>query len=262
MGRAKETKRMRDEAREARKSDRLRKAAEKFADEREHTAPALRPMNKKQQKYLDYLGSRKIIIVNGVFGSGKTFMASAYAGDLLRKNEIDKIIVARPYVQTGKTSGFKPGNAMQKLWPYLRSMMDTICRRVGKGAFAAMLGDGQNSRIEICEVESIRGRSFDERCFVLIDEAQQTNPEEMLSIITRISDQATLVIMGDNSQRDIPGKSGLAWVTDFFTRHPDPEVGMISFDNPDDVVRSGLGRQIALNLIEDRANHIWTPVSE
>lgn len=98
MGRAKETKRMRDEAREARKSDRLRKAAEKFADEREHTAPALRPMNKKQQKYLDYLGSRKIIIVNGVFGSGKTFMASAYAGDLLRKNEIDKIIVARPYV--------------------------------------------------------------------------------------------------------------------------------------------------------------------
>lgn len=77
MGRAKETKRMRDEAREARKSDRLRKAAEKFADEREHTAPALRPMNKKQQKYLDYLGSRKIIIVNGVFGSGKTFMASA-----------------------------------------------------------------------------------------------------------------------------------------------------------------------------------------
>lgn len=118
-------------------------------------------------------------------------------------------------------------------------MMDTICRRVGKGAFAAMLGDGQNSRIEICEVESIRGRSFDERCFVLIDEAQQTNPEEMLSIITRISDQATLVIMGDNSQRDIPGKSGLAWVTDFFTRHPDPEVGMISFDSPDDVVRSG-----------------------
>ena len=56
--------------------------------------------------------------------------------------------------------------------------------------------------------------------------------------------------------------SGLAWVTDFFTRHPDEEVGMVDFDSPDDVVRSGIGRQIALNLIDDRKNKIWTPVSE
>lgn len=262
MGRSRETRRMREDAKEARKTERMKHAAEKFAEEREYNAPAIRPLNKKQGLYLHFLQTKKIVIVNGVFGSGKTFMASAFAGQQLRKNEIDKIVVARPYVQTGKTSGFKPGNAMQKLWPYLRSMMDTIRRQVGGGAFAAMLGDGQNSRIEICEVESIRGRSFDERCFVLIDEAQQTSPEEMLSIITRVSDQATLVIMGDNSQRDIAGRSGLAWVTDFFTRHPDEEVGMVDFDSPDDVVRSGIGRQIALNLIEDRKNKIWTPVSE
>ena len=261
MGRAKETKRARSEAKEARKADRMRKAAEKFSSEREHSAPPLNPINNKQKEYLEYLRSHRIIIVNGVFGSGKTYMASAYAADQLRQNKIDKIIVARPYVQTGKTSGFKPGTSLEKLLPYVRNMLDTIRKHVGNGVYGSLLGNGSNSRIEVQEVESIRGRSFDESSFLLIDEAQQTSPEEMLSIVTRISDQCTLVIMGDDSQRDIPGKSGLSWAIDFFTRHKMEGVGIVDFNSPDDVVRSGIGRDIAHALIEDRANNIWTPVA-
>ena len=203
-----------------------------------------------------------IVIAKGIFGTGKTYLASAYAADLLRKNELDKIIVARPYVQTGKTSGFKPGTSLEKLFPYVRNMLDTIRKRMGDGAYYNALKDGLNGRIEVQELESIRGRSFDERSYLLIDEAQQSTPEEMLSIITRISDNCTLVVMGDASQKDIHGISGLEWVEDFLSRNGIAGVGIVNFDNPDDdIVRGGMVRDIAKALIADRAEGRYTPLA-
>lgn len=261
MGRSKEARATKLSVRQQQRAERQAKHHPKFDEER-NSAPPLTPLNDKQQDYLHKLQTCNIVIAKGIFGTGKTYLASAYAADLLRKNELDKIIVARPYVQTGKTSGFKPGTSLEKLFPYVRNMLDTIRKRMGDGAYYNALKDGLNGRIEVQELESIRGRSFDERSYLLIDEAQQSTPEEMLSIITRISDNCTLVVMGDASQKDIHGISGLEWVEDFLSRNEIAGVGIVNFDNPDDdIVRGGMVRDIAKALIADRAEGRYTPLA-
>ena len=261
MGRSKEARATKLSVRQQPRAERQAKHHPIFDEER-NSAPPLNPLNDKQQDYLHKLQTCNIVIAKGIFGTGKTYLASAYAADLLRKNELDKIIVARPYVQTGKTSGFKPGTSLEKLFPYVRNMLDTIRKRMGDGAYYNALKDGLNGRIEVQELESIRGRSFDERSYLLIDEAQQSTPEEMLSIITRISDNCTLVVMGDASQKDIHGISGLEWVEDFLSRNGIAGVGIVNFDNPDDdIVRGGMVRDIAKALIADRAEGRYTPLA-
>lgn len=232
---------------------------EKFREER--NLPPVRPMNSKQERYLEMLDSCRIVIVEGYFGTGKTYLASVVAADALRKREIDKVIVARPYVQTGKTSGFKPGTTLEKLYPYVRNILDTMKQRLGDAVFINSLKDGLRGSIEVQELESIRGRSFDERSFLLIDEAQQSTPEEMLSIITRISDDCTLVVMGDNSQKDIRGQSGLEWLIEFTQRHKLRGVGLVEFYDIEDIVRGGMVRDIAVGLIKDQDSDIPTPMS-
>lgn len=244
-------------ARNAKREEKGRTIKPKYEEER--SLPPVQPMNKKQEKYLELLRTCNIIIASGRFGTGKTYCPSAVAADELRKGHIDKIIVARPYVQTGRTSGFKPGSSLEKLYPYVRNMLDTMKKRMGDAAYSIALRDGITGAIEVQEVESIRGRSFDMPSFLIIDEAQQTTPEEMLSIITRIGDDCTLVVCGDDSQRDITGKSGLRWLIEFTERHNLQGVGYVEFNDPEDIVRGGLVREIALALDFDEKHNIPTP---
>jgi len=222
---------------------------EKFKEER--NLPPIQAKNPKQKRYLSLLKTCNVVIVEGLFGTGKSFLAACTAGDALRKGEVEKVIVARPYVQTGRTSGFKPGSSLEKLYPYVRNILDTMKDRMGEGAYTQALKDGLTGEIEVQELESIRGRSFDQPSFLIIDEAQQASPEEMKSIVTRISDECTLVLCGDDSQKDIKGQSGLAWFIDFAERHQLQGVGHISFNSPDDIVRGGLVRDIAIGLAKD-----------
>jgi phosphate starvation-inducible protein PhoH and related proteins len=238
------------EARWEKKEEKGREVKEKFHEERH--LPPVQGKTPKQKDYFSKLESCNIIIAEGLFGTGKSFCAAVSAGDKFRKGEVEKIIVARPYVQTGKTAGFRPGTTLDKLYPYVRNILDTIKWRIGNGAYATALSDGQNGQIEIQAIEDIRGRSFDQKSFLIIDEAQQTTPEEMESIVTRISDNCTLVLCGDDSQRDIQGISGLRWFKEFAVRHELPNVGFINFDHPDDIVRGGLVREIAWGLAKDK----------
>lgn len=224
---------------------------EKFKEER--NPPAIVAKTAKQREYLKMLNDPKIqvLCILGIHGSGKTFLAASVAADKFRKNEVEKIIVARPYVQTGKSSGAKPGSSLEKLYPYVRNVLDTIKQRIGTGAFEVALQDGSRGDIEVQEVESIRGRSFDSSSFLIIDEAQQTTPDEMLAIVTRISDNCKLVLCGDVNQRDLKGESGLEWFLNFAQRHNLQGVGMINFDQPEDVVRGGFVRDVAIGLMKD-----------
>lgn len=236
---------------------------DKFVEKKEDEvkrAP-IKAMTQKQQLYFDMLRDPDvhIIIATGLFGTGKTYLPSAYAADLLREHKIDKIIVARPYVQTGKTSGAKPGSSLQKLYPYVRTMLDTMRSRMGYGAFKIALDDGLQGTIEVQELESIRGRSFDERSYLILDEIQQSSPEEMLSIVTRVSDNCKLVLCGDLQQRDIEGTSGLSWFMDFAKRHNIRGIGIVDFNEVDDIVRGGIVKSIAVGLAKDETKGKWTP---
>lgn len=242
------------EARWDRKHAEGRVIKEKFLDER-NSPPPLLAKTEKQKEYLKLLNDPSVqaICVLGLHGAGKTFCASAVAADKFRKNEIEQIIVARAYVQTGKTSGFKPGTSLQKLYPYVRNVLDTIKERIGNGAYEIALKDGETGQIQVQEVESIRGRSFDHPSFLIIDEAQQTTVSEMTSIVTRISDQCKLVLCGDVRQKDIHGESGLEWFMNFSKRHNLKGVAVIDFSDPDDIVRGGLVKDIAIGLMKDNA---------
>jgi phosphate starvation-inducible PhoH-like protein len=228
-----------------------RKTKGKFKEQ--HQPSPIVAMTDKQKQYLDMLNDPNIqlIVCTGIFGCGKSYLSASVAADKFNKNEISKIIVARPYVQTGKSSGAKPGTALMKLYPYVRNVLDPIKQRLGKARFDIALDDGEHGSIEVQELESIRGRSFDEHSFLLIEESQQSTPEEMLAIITRISDKCKLVVSGDLNQRDIKGESGLKWLLDFVKRHNIRKVGIVNFDSPEDVVRGGLVREIAFGLVRD-----------
>lgn len=227
-------------------------AKEKFLDERNNLPPVV-AKTAKQKEYFRLLNDPEIqaIVVLGLHGTGKTYCAAVTAADMFRKNEIEEIIVARAYVQTGKTSGFKPGTSLQKLYPYVRNVLDTIKQRIGTGAYEVALKDGESGQIQVQEVESIRGRSFDRKSFLIIDEAQQTTKEEMKSIVTRVSDSCKLCLCGDVRQKDIQGESGLEWFMKFAQRHNLKGVAVIDFSDPSDIVRGGLVRDIAIGLMKD-----------
>lgn len=233
---------------------------EKFEEERWY--PPVQPLTAKQAKYMELLKTCNIIIVQGMFGTGKSYIASAMAADELRQGRTSKIIVARPYVETGKSSGSKPGSTLEKLYPFVRTMLDTIKSRMSFNAFQNQLKDGLTGSIEVQEVATIRGRSFDEDSWLILDESQQCTPEEMLSIVTRVSDKCKLVILGDLRQRDLKGTSGLSWLLDFVERHKIKGVGKIEFDSYEDIVRGGVVAEIAKGLARDRANGIKTPESQ
>lgn len=226
---------------------------EKFTHE--HSLAPIVAKTEKQKKYLAMLNDPdvQVIVCQGHFGVGKSYLSAIVAAEQYRKNLIQKIIVARPHVQTGKSSGLKPGTVLEKQYPYLRNVLDTIKQRLGAAAFEIALKDGEHGDIQVQELENIRGRSFDEPSFLLIEEAQQSTPEEMLAILTRIGDNCKLVVSGDLNQRDIKGDSGLKWLVDFVERHKIEGVGMINFDSVDDIVRSGLLKKVAIGLMKDGA---------
>lgn len=227
-------------------------AKEKFLGERNSLQPVV-AKTAKQKEYFRLLNDPEVqaIVVLGLHGTGKTYCAAVTAADMFRKNEIEEIVVARAYVQTGKTSGFKPGTSLQKLYPYVRNVLDTIKQRIGTGAYEVALKDGESGQIQVQEVESIRGRSFDRKSFLIIDEAQQTTKEEMKSIVTRVSDSCKLCLCGDVRQKDIQGESGLEWFMKFAQRHNLKGVAVIDFSDPSDIVRGGLVRDIAIGLMKD-----------
>ena len=228
-----------------------RKVNEKFSHE--HKNAPIVAKTEKQKKYLAMLNDPNIqlLVVLGLHGVGKSYLSATVAADKYMKNEIDKIIVARPYVQTGKSTGLKPGSSLDKMYAYVRNVLDPMRKRMGCAVFDIALADGQKGTIEVQEVESIRGRSFDERSWLMIEESQQTTPEEMLAIITRVSDSCKLICSGDLNQRDVKGESGLKWLLDFVQRHNIKGVGVVNFDSPDDIVRGGLVREIAVGLMKE-----------
>ena len=154
-----------------------RKINDKFVPER--TTGIVQAKTKKQELYLKYLRDKnvQVVIVSGLAGTGKTLLASHVAAEQWRAGEIEKIIVSRPYVQTGKTSGLKPGTSLEKMLPYVRNVLENIRRVVGHGAYNTALKDGVSGAIEVQELESIRGRSYDMPSMLIVDEAQQSTPD-------------------------------------------------------------------------------------
>lgn len=191
------------------------------------------PLTENQGRYLDALASEDQIVVIGPAGTGKTFMAATYAADEFREKRISKIILTRPNTPAGRSLGFFPGSAEEKMANWVRPLVNRIRRRLGDTLYEYAVKRGQ---IQILPFETMRGESVED-AVIILDEAQNTTPEEIEMFLTRQGRGSTVVVNGDIEQSDIDGASGLAVAIKLiragYVSSPIIEFGV------DDIVRSG-----------------------
>lgn len=160
-----------------------------------------------QQKYIEQINKNTIVFGVGPAGTGKTYLAVAMAVKAFRAKEVNRIILTRPAVEAGEKLGFLPGDLQQKVDPYLRPLYDALFEMLGADNFQKYQEKGN---IEVAPLAYMRGRTLDDS-FIILDEAQNTTPEQMKMFLTRLGFNSKIVVTGDITQIDLPDgkKSGL-----------------------------------------------------
>ena len=199
----------------------------------------VRGRGENQQKYLRSIVDHDISFGVGPAGTGKTYLAVASAVEALERDQVRRIILTRPAVESGERLGFLPGDLAQKIDPYLRPLYDALYEMMGFEKVARLM---ERNVIEVAPLAYMRGRSLNES-FIILDEAQNTTVEQMKMFLTRIGFGSKVVVTGDVTQIDLPrGQvSGLRQVIDILK---DVDGLGFSFFNPKDVVRHPLVKRI------------------
>jgi phosphate starvation-inducible PhoH-like protein len=166
----------------------------------------VRPKTAGQKRYTDAIATNVVTFGIGPAGTGKSYLAVALAVQALQAREADRIILTRPAVEAGERLGFLPGDIMAKVDPYLRPLYDALYDLLGPEGAQRLLERGT---IEVAPLAFMRGRTLN-RSFIILDEAQNTTPEQMKMFLTRIGFGSKVVVTGDVTQIDVPGgRSGL-----------------------------------------------------
>ena len=160
-----------------------------------------------QRKYIEAIKKNTVVMGVGPAGTGKTFLAVAMATKALRAKEVNRIILTRPAVEAGEKLGFLPGDLQNKIDPYLRPLYDALYEMLGPETYQKYVEKGT---IEIAPLAYMRGRTLDDS-FIILDEAQNTTPEQMKMFLTRLGFNSKAIVTGDITQIDLPfgKKSGL-----------------------------------------------------
>ncbi len=193
-----------------------------------------------QRNYVKAIKNKTIVFGIGPAGTGKTYLAVALAVAAFKANDVDKIILTRPAIEAGEKLGFLPGDLQTKVDPYLRPLYDALREMFGVESYMRLIERGI---IEIAPLAYMRGRTLNSS-FIILDEAQNTTPEQMKMFLTRLGENSKMVITGDDTQIDLPyGKSsGLEAVK--ILKDID-EIGICRFTDKD-VVRHELVQKIVL----------------
>ncbi|MGV8876079.1 MAG: PhoH family protein [Rhodoglobus sp.] len=171
---------------------------------------AIRPKTIGQSDYVDAIDNNTIVFGVGPAGTGKTYLAMAKAVQALQRKEVERIILSRPAIEAGERLGFLPGSLTDKIDPYLRPLYDALNDMMDPELVPKLLAAGT---VEVAPLAYMRGRTLN-NAFVVLDEAQNTTPEQMKMFLTRLGFGSTMVITGDVTQVDLPeGASGLTIVS-------------------------------------------------
>ncbi|WP_318211137.1 MULTISPECIES: PhoH family protein [unclassified Streptomyces] len=172
----------------------------------------IRPKTLNQKRYVDAIDKHTIVFGIGPAGTGKTYLAMAKAVQALQSKQVTRIILTRPAVEAGERLGFLPGTLYEKIDPYLRPLYDALHDMLDPDSIPKLMASGT---IEVAPLAYMRGRTLND-AFIILDEAQNTNPEQMKMFLTRLGFDSKIVITGDVTQVDLPNgtKSGLRQVRD------------------------------------------------
>lgn len=199
---------------------------------------SIRPKTLGQKNYVDAIDQHTIVFGIGPAGTGKTYLAMAKAVQALQRKEVSRIILTRPAVEAGERLGFLPGTLNDKIDPYLRPLFDALHEMLDAESVPKLMAAGT---IEVAPLAYMRGRTLNDS-FIILDEAQNTTPEQMKMFLTRLGFNSKMVVTGDITQIDLPGgTSGLRSAVAALT-----EVGDLNFSylTSEDVVRHSLVAKI------------------
>ncbi|HET9137850.1 PhoH family protein [Actinophytocola sp.] len=195
----------------------------------------IRPKTLNQKRYVDAIDAHTVVFCIGPAGTGKTYLAMAKAVQALQAKQVNRIILTRPAVEAGERLGFLPGTLFEKIDPYLRPLYDALHDMVDPESIPRLM---QAGTIEVAPLAYMRGRTLND-AFIILDEAQNTSPEQMKMFLTRLGFGSKIVVTGDITQVDLPGGqvSGLRVVQDILQGVNDVHFSQL---NSHDVVRHRL----------------------
>jgi phosphate starvation-inducible protein PhoH and related proteins len=204
-----------------------------------HRATKVAPKTLNQKRYVDSIRNHTITFGIGPAGTGKTFLAVAMAAAALAERQVQRIILTRPAVEAGERLGFLPGDIQAKVDPYLRPLFDALYDMLDPDR---VNGYFERGVIEVAPLAFMRGRTLNDS-FVILDEAQNTSPEQMKMFLTRLGFNSRMVVTGDVTQVDLPAdqRSGLVVVKDILDAVQD--ISFVHFGG-EDVVRHKLVQRI------------------
>jgi phosphate starvation-inducible PhoH-like protein len=195
---------------------------------------SIRPKTLGQKAYVDAIDHNTIVFGIGPAGTGKTYLAMAKAVQALQRKEVDRIILSRPAIEAGERLGFLPGTLNDKIDPYLRPLYDALNEMMDPELVPKLLAAGT---VEVAPLAYMRGRTLN-NAFVVLDEAQNTTPEQMKMFLTRLGFGTKMVVTGDITQVDLPaGASGLQLVSKILGDMDDIHFARLTSE---DVVRHSL----------------------
>ena len=218
-----------------------------------HRSKQVAPRTVNQKRYVDSIRDNTITFGIGPAGTGKTFLAVALAAAALSRREVNRIILTRPAVEAGERLGFLPGDLMAKIDPYLRPLFDALHDMLDAEKVATYLERGQ---IEVAPLAFMRGRTLNDS-FIILDEAQNTTPEQMKMIMTRLGFNSKMVVTGDITQIDLPKNEGSGLVVVGDILEGIEGIDFVRFGG-EDVVRHRLVQRI----VEAYAEHAESMTSE
>ena len=201
-----------------------------------------------QKEYIEALKSKIITLGLGPAGTGKTYLAVAYAVTALKSKEVGRIILTRPAVEAGEKLGFLPGDLQEKVNPYLRPLYDALYEMLGSENFLRLSEKGV---IEVAPLAYMRGRTLD-NSYIILDEAQNTTSEQMKMFLTRLGFNSKMVITGDLTQIDLENKNNNGLIEAKRVLADIEEIGIVELTETD-VVRHKLIKKIVL-AYEKKAN--------
>ncbi|MGW1073926.1 PhoH family protein [Streptomyces sp. NPDC002537] len=195
----------------------------------------IRPKTLNQKRYVDAIDKHTVVFGIGPAGTGKTYLAMAKAVQALQSKQVNRIILTRPAVEAGERLGFLPGTLYEKIDPYLRPLYDALHDMLDPDSIPRLMAAGT---IEVAPLAYMRGRTLND-AFIILDEAQNTSPEQMKMFLTRLGFDSKIVITGDITQVDLPGgtKSGLRQVQEILEGVEDVHFSRLTSN---DVVRHKL----------------------